>query len=399
MSKRRRIAIVTGTRAEYGLLTSTLAALADRRGVEVQLVVTGMHVLRQFGYTVRRIVADGWPIAARVPMQRGDDDPADQARGLSRGITGIARFLVRARSDMVVVLGDRIEALAGALAGVTTGCAVAHIHGGDVAPGDFDDSLRHAITKLAHVHLAATPSAAKRIVRLGEDSQRVHVVGAPGLDRLRELLAEPHAAERIGTSRRRARMTPPLPREGPGEGSQRTALVVYHACGRAPVVERRTMDAILAAVRAAGLRRLISYPNSDRGYAGVVAAIEAHARRYPQEVTAFRSVARDTYLRMLMDAAAIVGNSSSGIIEAPLAGTPTVNVGSRQAGREPGGRHIFHASETRSAIAAALQRALALPHCPPRTTVYGDGQAGWRIARILAETPLNPALIRKVITY
>lgn len=386
MPKRRRIAIVTGTRAEYGLLTSTLTALAERRGVEVQLLVTGMHLLRRFGYTVEQIVADGWPIAAQVPMQRGDDDPTDQATGLSRGLGGIARFLVRARSDIVVVLGDRIEALAGALAGVTTGRVVAHIHGGDVAPGDFDDSLRHAITKLAHLHLAATPSAARRIIRLGEAPQRVHVVGAPGLDDLRALLTEARA--------KRARR-----RDGAGELPPRTALVVYHACGRAAAVERRTMETILAAVRAAGLRRLISYPNSDRGHTGVLAAIEAHARCYPGEVTAFRSVARDTYLRMLMDAAVIIGNSSSGIIEAPLAGTPTVNVGPRQAGREPGGRHIVHAAETRSAIAAALRRALTLSHRPPRSTVYGDGQAGLRIARILSETPLTPALIRKVITY
>lgn len=375
----RRIAVVTGTRAEYGLLKSTMRAIAADPRLKLQVVATGMHLLRKFGHTVDEIVRDGWRIDARVAMQPGADAPLDQATGLARGVAGLARYFAVARTDMVVVLGDRIEALAGALAAVTTGRLVAHIHGGDVAPGDFDDALRHAITKLAHVHLAATREAARRIVRMGENPRSVHVVGAPGLDRLRELLAERGGMRAAGPT---------------GQ-----ALVIYHAWGRPAAVEARTMDALLRAVAARGLRRLILYPNSDRGHRGVLQALARHARRYPRDVEVVRSLPRDAYLRALLAADVLVGNSSSGIIEAPLAGTPSVNVGQRQAGRQVGGRSVVQVGETYAAIRAGLAAALRMRTRAARQTVYGDGRAGERIARILARVPIGPEAARKLICY
>lgn len=375
----RRIAVVTGTRAEYGLLKSTMRAIAADPRLKLQVVATGMHLLRKFGHTVDEIVRDGWRIDARVAMQTGADAPLDQATGLARGVAGLARYFAVARTDMVVVLGDRIEALAGALAAVTTGRLVAHIHGGDVAPGDFDDALRHAITKLAHVHLAATREAARRIVRMGENPRSVHVVGAPGLDRLRELLAERGGMRAAGPT---------------GQ-----ALVIYHAWGRPAAVEARTMDALLRAVAARGLRRLILYPNSDRGHRGVLQALARHARRYPRDVEVVRSLPRDAYLRALLAADVLVGNSSSGIIEAPLAGTPSVNVGQRQAGRQVGGRSVVQVGETYAAIRAGLAAALRMRTRAARQTVYGDGRAGERIARILARVPIGPEAARKLICY
>ncbi len=375
--RRRRVAIVTGTRAEYGVLRSLLAGIARRRGMELQLVVTGMHLLRQFGHTVDTIRADGWPIAARVPMQRGDDSPTDQADGLARGIRGIAKYFEQARTDVVVVLGDRIEALAGALAAVTTGRVLAHIHGGDVAPGDFDDSMRHAITKLAHVHFAATKQAGRRIVRMGEDTARVYVVGAPGLDDLRTLLKKKPRVERA-----------------------QEALVVYHAHGREPAVEARVMKRLLEAVARAGLQRTILYPNTDRGHQGVLRAIEGHVRKSAAgEVSVTRSLPRPVYLEALLRAKVLVGNSSSGIIEAPLAGTPSVNVGDRQAGRELGGSSVISCGESASEISGALCIALRKRPRPGGQSVYGDGQAGERIAKILAGLKLTSALVRKVIAY
>ncbi|MEW6250365.1 MAG: UDP-N-acetylglucosamine 2-epimerase [Planctomycetota bacterium] len=385
----RRIAVITGTRAEYGLLTSTLQAIDADPRLELQLVVTGMHLLRRFGHTVDEIVRDGWRIAARVPMQRGDDGPLDQAEGLSRGVAGIARFLERAASDIVVVLGDRIEALAGGLAAVTTGRVLAHIHGGDVAPGDFDDALRHTLTKLAHVHLPATRAAARRIVGMGEDRARVHVVGAPGLDRLRVLLrcwGRRPCTKRCSTN-------PVCESSDP----RPFALVVQHAYGRPARVEQQVTGRVLNAVRAAGLRRVIVYPNSDRGNSGVIAALEQHAARSRDGAVAVaRSLPRDDYLRALIAARVLIGNSSSGIIEAPLAGTPSINVGDRQAGREPGGRSVIHVGERKGEIERGLARALRMRVRPGRT-VYGDGQAGARIAAVLAEVPLSPAFKRKLL--
>lgn len=371
---KRRIAVVTGTRADYGLLRSTMAAIQTHRDLQLQVIVTGMHLLRKFGHTVDRIVQDGWRPAAVVKMQAGDDSPLDQAEGLSRGVSGIARFLEQGKTDIVVVLGDRIEALAGALAAVTTGRIVAHIHGGDIAPGDFDDSVRHAITKLSHVHLAATRAAARRIIRMGEPIRRVHWVGAPGLDRLTELLDE-QAATKKRTGR---------------------ALVVQHACGRSAARELRVMNAALKAVERAGLARTIVYPNSDRGHTGIIQAIESHRLRNRNgSVRVVRSLDYDDYLRLLIDVDVLVGNSSSGIIEAATAGTPSVNIGLRQQGRERSGRSVIDSAETVLSICDAIQKALRKRPITGRPTVYGEGRAGRRIAEILGTVPLDDCFRRK----
>jgi UDP-hydrolysing UDP-N-acetyl-D-glucosamine 2-epimerase len=278
----------------------------------------------------------------------------------------------------VVVLGDRIEAMAGALAAVTTGRVLAHIHGGDVALGDFDESLRHAITKLAHVHLTATRQSMRRVVRMGESPEHVHCVGAPGLDRLREIITEMRARN----------------------GHSGVALVVQHAYGRSAAVEERVASTILGAVAEAGLRRWIIYPNSDRGHRGVLRAIERHVARSPaRETRVFRSLRRDDYLRAMLQADVLIGNSSSGLIEAPLAGTPTVNVGPRQAGRQPGGPTIVQTTESPTAIRTGLRSALRKHPRRGGRNVYGDGRAGPRIAKILAELRLTTALVRKRITY
>jgi UDP-hydrolysing UDP-N-acetyl-D-glucosamine 2-epimerase len=369
--------VVTGTRAEYGLLRSTMQAIGHHRRLELQLAVTGMHLLESFGHTIDEITADGWRVDARVRMQSGNDADLDQAIGLSRGVAGLARFFDRAATQVVVVLGDRIEATAGALAGATTGRIVAHIHGGDVAPGDLDEGLRHAITKLAHVHLAATRQAARRIVRLGERPEHVHVVGAPGLDRLADVLSN------RGRARRR---------------KQPVALVLQHPTGRSPHLERRTMSAILRAVTECNLQPIVIYPNSDRGHTGIIAAINAAARRNG-ELRVERSLARDDYLRLLADVRVLVGNSSSGIIEAASAGTPVVNIGDRQAGRQRSGRSVIDCGETRDEISAALAKALRRRPRLGARTCYGDGHAGRRIADILAGTTCDQSLRRKRITY
>lgn len=370
----RRVAVITGTRAEYGLLRSTMAAIRSHPGLELRVVATGMHLLRKFGHTVDQIARDGWRVDAKVKMQSGDDSRLDQAAGLSRGVAGIAKFLEEAGTDIVLVLGDRIEAMAGALAATTTGRIVAHIHGGDDAPGDLDNVLRHAITKLSHVHLTATPAARRRIVAMGELRKHVHFVGAPGLDRLAQLIAQ--------TPRTRIRSN--------------HALVVHHSCGRSAAVERRVMSAALEAVKAEGLSRTVIYPNSDRGHTGIVKAIEAHrARAANGAVRVLRSLDYDAYLRLLIAADVLVGNSSSGIIEAATAGTASVNIGPRQEGRERSGRSVVDAEESIGSIRDALRRALRKRPIIGRATIYGDGQAGTRIAEVLASVPLDDTFRRK----
>lgn len=378
-SRRRRIAVVTGSRAEYGLLQSTISAIARHPKLELQLIVAGMHLIPKLGRTADAIVRDGWSIAARVPMQRGTDHPLDQAEGLARGMAGIARFLERSKSDIVLVLGDRIEAMAGALAGVTTGRIVAHIHGGDVAPGDFDDSLRHAISKLAHLHFAATEGSKRRLTRMGEDPRRVHCVGPPALDRIRE----------------RLRL-----RRGPRNRTGR-ALIVQHPCGRPSEIEQMTMSNLLRAVRDANLCGLVIHPNSDRGHSGIVRAIQSAVRREPHRAWEVHvSVDRDQYLDWLMSVDVVVGNSSSGLLEAPLVGTPAVNVGPRQKGRERLGSAVIDCGEDYESIYRAIRRAQTMRReGRDRRMPVRRSRVGEKIAGLLAAVRLDETLRRKSIGY
>lgn len=385
MAARRRIAVVTGTRAEYGLLRSTLQAADAHRRINSQLIVTGMHLLKKFGNTLNYIKEDGFKIDARVRMQTGTDSPLAQSRALARGIEGIAAQLRRLRSEIVVVLGDRIEALAGALAGTTVDVVVAHIHGGDVAPGYVDDSIRHAITKLSHVHFAATEDAGKRLRRLGERPQNIHVVGAPGLDDLAKVRRPPagwlHTVYKL-------------------DPAHDVALILQHPIGRSRTLERRTMMNILNAVEKSELCGLILYPNSDPGHQGIIDAIKHKTAGAPGGRWAVaRSLPRFEFLQCLKAARLLVGNSSCGIIESASAATPAVNIGPRQQGRLRCSRTVVDVGEHTSRIVAAMTQALNLRLTPPPRSIYGEGKAGRRIASVLAGLRLSDNLRRKQINY
>lgn len=379
--KVRRVCVVTGTRAEYGLFRSVMQAIDSSKILQLQTIATGMHLLRKFGHTVRDIERDGFSIDAQVAMQRGDDGEMDQAMGLSRGVAGIAKALEKNKADIVLVLGDRIEAMAGALAAVSTGRLLGHIHGGDLAAGDFDDSLRHAITKLAHVHFPATKSSAKRIIKMGEPAERVHVVGAPGLDHLREL---------IGKYKGRRRISP----------ESKRALIVYHAFGRSAAHEKRVMGSILQAVDRAKLDATCIYPNTDRGNVGVIEAIERHARGIGSgRFRVAKSLGRGEFLRALIEADVLVGNSSCGIIESATAGTAALDIGPRQEGREVCGKSVIHVGESIEAIGLGLSRALRKRPVIGRASVYGDGRAGRSIAKLLGRVSLSDDYVRKLNSY
>jgi GDP/UDP-N,N'-diacetylbacillosamine 2-epimerase (hydrolysing) len=390
---RRRVCVVTGTRAEYGLLRTVMRAIDRHATLDLQLIVTGMHLVRRFGHTIDEIRAAGWRIDAAVPMQRGRDDALDQAEGVGRGIQGISRALCELDSDVVLVLGDRIEAFAGAAAGACARRIVAHLHGGDRALGDVDDALRHAITKLAHLHLVASEDAARRVRRMGESPERIHRVGAPCLDDIRAI-GRPSAAavcELLGWDR-----------------FCDYGVVVQHPCGRPVETERRDMSATLSAVADAGLAGVVVFPNSDPGYSGIVAAVNevcAPARRKasgplpgaPRWYVA-RSLDRDAYIRLLKRARVLVGNSSSGVVESAAAGVPAVNIGPRQRGRLKCARSVIDCPYGRDAVRRAIGRALRM-RVPAGPSVYGDGRAGERIAKILGRLRFDDAFRQKLIAY
>jgi len=381
---RRNVCVVTGTRADYGALRPVILAIRAQRGLSLQVAVTGMHLLKAFGMTARIVEQDSQGQTFRVRMQASLDSPTEQAEGLGRGIAGMTRAFQSHGTEVVVVLGDRIEALAGALAGGLSGLAVVHIHGGELATGQQDDAIRHAISKIAHLHLVATTEAATRLVRMGEAKWRIHHVGAPALDTLYQAKV-PSAA-----------WVKDLLGRGAPDGF---AIVAQHPVDPDANIEKRRMRQTLRAVADAGLPALVIWPNSDPGHTGILDAIESPPAGLAARVV--RSLPHEDFLRAMLAARLLVGNSSAGIIEAPAAGTPSINIGPRQAGRLQDRATTINCPHSYPAIAAAIQRALRIKKRlhPHRPTPYGDGTAARRIARAIATLKIDDHLLRKQNSY
>jgi UDP-hydrolysing UDP-N-acetyl-D-glucosamine 2-epimerase len=381
-SARTRVCFVTGTRAEFGLMRTTLRAIQSHPALELQLLVTGMHLDRAHGRSLDAIRKECWRVDAAVPWSRSHT-PVATAASTGAAMSAIAKAFERLRSDVVLVVGDRVEAFAAASAGHVGGRVVAHVHGGDRALGQVDDSLRHAITKLAHVHFPATNASAERLIKLGEDRWRVRRVGSPGVDGIREAAA---------SSREVSAAFPGLKRH-------QFALLVLHPTAADEAIERRTAETVLRATSAAGVPRIvIVHPNNDPGGRGIARCWDAHEQ--DERLIIRRDIARPLFLGLMRDAAVLVGNSSSGIIEAASFGTPVLDIGPRQAGRERSAnvRHV-------PAQARAIRFALAdvwrdgSPRRFPAKNVYGGGGAGKRIAAELARLSVDQRLLRKLIAY
>jgi UDP-N-acetylglucosamine 2-epimerase (non-hydrolysing)/GDP/UDP-N,N'-diacetylbacillosamine 2-epimerase (hydrolysing) len=377
----RRVCFVSGTRAEFGLMRSTLEAIARHPKLRLGLIATGMHLSRSRGRSLDQIRRQGWRIDRVVRWFGGDQTPTIAARATGKAIAALAEAFDAMRTEIVLVVGDRVEAFAAAAAGHIGGRIVAHVHGGDRALGQVDDSLRHAITKLAHVHFPATAQSARRILRLGEDPWRVFQVGSPGIDSITR-----HAIGRRELDRR----IPALVRRD-------FTLLVLHPADADPRLEHARAQLVLGAVRDASALHpiVIIYPNNDPGSAGIARCWQS--QRDDPGVIALRDADRPLFLALMREAAVLVGNSSSGIIEAASFGTPVLDIGPRQFGREHS-RNLVHCDYDRSEIRDALARIWRRPNQPRVCdNVYGGGAVGERIARTLARIALDTRTRRKLI--
>ncbi|MCK4872243.1 MAG: UDP-N-acetylglucosamine 2-epimerase (hydrolyzing) [Phycisphaerales bacterium] len=379
----RRIVVVTGTRAEFGLLDPVMRAIEAHNRLTLHVVVAGAHLLSP-GETWCE-VADAHEIAACVAMQ--EDNRVGRfadAQALGRGVTGFADAFARLLPDIVLVLGDRIEAFAAASAASVGGIAVAHIHGGDRAEGVADEAMRHAITKLAHIHLPATRQSADRIRRMGEPAERVHLVGSPAIDGLDAMPALTDGE--LASLGLRADGRPLL-------------VILHHPCGLSPEMERATAGAVFAAVRSvAGADRMIVLaPNHDPGRADVLAGLGDVPIRLGLPRRAFIGLLR----RVASSGGALVGNSSAGLIEAAAVRCASVTIGPRQRGRERG-ENVVTAAESGPASEAAIR--VGIDQALRRNELtgehpYGDGTAGIRIADILGAVDIGPDVVRKRCAY
>jgi UDP-N-acetylglucosamine 2-epimerase (non-hydrolysing)/GDP/UDP-N,N'-diacetylbacillosamine 2-epimerase (hydrolysing) len=382
----KKIAVVTGTRAEYGILYPVLKAIEAKPELALSLVVTGMHLSHEFGYTINEIKRDGIRVDAKVRMHSKNDTVAAMAKAVGLGIVGMSRTWERLCPDMLLVLGDRVEPFAAAISGAYMNIPVAHIHGGDACVGgNIDDSNRYAITKFAHVHFPATSKSAERIIKMGEEEWRVHQVGSPALD---VILSEPLIPAEQLAGRFHLDLSQPL------------ILVVQHPVTLQVEKAAEQMRETLEAVVDIGYPTILIYPNSDAGGRSMIEVIENY-RRYTF-IKTFKNVPRKEYLSFMKCASAIVGNSSSGLIDAPSMGLPAVNVGIRQEGRERG-KNVIDVGHDKHEIVKAIEKALSdkgfIAEVKKCESPYGDGKTGPRIARILSEIDITPQLLQKRITY
>jgi len=354
--------------------------LAQQSGkLEVSVCVTGMHLSPVFGNTVNEIVTSSLRICGKVPVELDGTTGVVMAKALGHELIGIADVLAREHPDIVVVLGDRGEMLAGALAAIHLNIPIVHVHGGERS-GTVDEPVRHAISKLAHYHLVTTEGARERLVHMGEKPEHVFVTGAPGLDGLQELPV---------------RSRDDLCRQWRFDPDRPVALVVFHAVLQEQSEAGAQMDSIVHAVLSERVQALCLMPNADAGGSLIRQALESHAQH--PDVRSVTHLAREDYISWMRVADVMVGNSSSGIIEAASLRLPVVNVGSRQSGRERSG-NVVDVPSVKADIAAAVRKALHGPR-GPWPNVYGDGHAGERIVALLASLPLSPELMYKSNAY
>ena len=376
--------MVTGTRADYGLLYWVLEKIHGDPELVLQLVVTGMHLSPEFGLTVKEIEADGFPIAERVEMLLSSDTEVGVSTSIGLGVMGFAKAFNRLQPDILVLLGDRFEILAAATAATVARIPIAHIHGGESTEGLIDEPIRHAVTKMSHIHFPAADLYAKRIRQMGEDPEKIFTFGAPGLDHiyLTDLPERQALQSGLGI-----------------DLTQGVAVITYHPVTLEFSTAREHMGNLLGALRNRDLTLVFTYANADTGGRVINQMIEAFVKN-EAHAYAFPSLGQRVYLGLLRIADAMVGNSSSGIIEAPSFELPVVNIGDRQRGRVKAA-NVIDCGVEQPEISGALDQALRKgfkDSLKGLINPYGTGQTSSRIVSTLKQIRLGEELLKKRFT-
>lgn len=369
----RNIAVFTGTRAEYGLLYWLLKDIQSDRELELQLLVAGMHLSPEFGMTYQRIEADGFRIDEKVEMLLSSDSAVGTAKSIGLGVIGFADALSRMKPDVLVILGDRFEALAAAQAAMILRIPIAHIHGGEITEGAYDDAIRHAITKLSLLHFTSTEEHRHRVIQLGEQPGRVNNVGAIGLDHLQR-------TEMMSVTELSASLEFEIDRP--------YLLVTYHPVTLASEPAKASFEQLICALEYFPSHQVIlTYPNADDGGREIIPLLETYASENAARVLAIPSLGQQRYLSAVKHASAVVGNSSSGIIEVASFGVPTVNIGARQRGRMAADS-VLHCDANTSAIIDTIQTALEADFSQV-VNPYGEGNASEAILNVIKVADLS----------
>jgi UDP-hydrolysing UDP-N-acetyl-D-glucosamine 2-epimerase len=377
---KRTIAVVTSSRADYSHLYWPLHDLAQHEDFDLKLIVLGAHLSPQFGETVKEIEKDGFPIAARLECLLSSDTDVGMAKTLGLAVLSLADLLGQMRPDLLLLIADRYEMLAPAAVALTLRIPIAHIEGGEISEGAIDDAVRNALTKMSHIHFTSTEGARARVIAMGEEPWRVHRAGAPSLDHLRRsrLLGLPELEERLGLDLQRT-----------------TVVVAYHPV---TIVRDTTQeaDSLFAALREVDAQILFCYPNADAGSHALLERTRAFLSTR-NDARVFVNLDSVTYWSLLRQVALLIGNSSSGIMEAASFALPVVNVGFRQKGRERA-RNVLDAEPETKAVLTKIGEAMSLAFresLAGMTNPYGNGNASEKIVQVLTTVPLSEELLVK----
>ena len=379
---KRTIAVVTTSRADYSHLFWPLKDLAAHPDVELKLIVMAAHLSPEFGCTVREIEQDGFAVASRIECLLSSDTDVGMAKTLGLAVLGLTDVLAQMKPDLLLLIADRYEMLAPASVALTLRIPIAHIEGGEVSEGAIDDAVRNALTKMAHLHFTSTDGARARVIRMGEEPWRVHRAGAPSLDHIRRsrLLTREELEATLGVQLK-----------------ERVTVVAYHPV---TLLEDTTSeaDALFAALERIPGQVIFCYPNADAGSHSLMVRVREFCLQR-EGAHLFVNLAPVTYWSLLREAALLVGNSSSGIMEAASFALPVVNVGFRQHGRERG-RNILDAEPTSESILAQVANADSAAFRDSlggMENPYGNGFAAERIVRVLTTAPLGTLLHKRAV--
>lgn len=382
--ERRRILVTLESRATYGYAKNVMNAMKDYPELELVTLVTGMHLVPELGNSIDLIEQDGFPVTAKIPLHGGDESRGAWSKALGTGIEGFANVYEELKPDIILLSGDRIETFGCCVTAAYMGMPIAHIQAGDKS-GHIDDSARHAIGKFTHIHLASCEDSADRLRKMGEQDFRIFNVGAPQLD---NIVDKDYRADFVEVNGQIMDLSKPY------------VLMVQHPVMAELNEAGEQARATLEACARSGLPVYIIYPNSDLGYKQIIKGIEES--RASGQFNVLENVEREAYLKLLANAAVLVGNSSSGILEAPSFRIPVVNIGNRQRGR-PQAENLLNCGYSTSEIAATIDKALndgVYREAAARAlNPYGDGQSAPRICEILRDIPLDQKLIDKECTY
>jgi len=386
--KRRKVLVITGARAEYDILFPVMKAINEHPRLQLGVVVTGAHLSKKYGYTLKNIERDGFPIEAKIKNFRSSQRDVDRVKGLAIQLFGLCKIFAKRTPDFLLVAGDREEAMNAGLLGQYMNIAVAHISGGDRAVGNADDQVRHAVTKLAHVHFATNVKSAERISKMGEQKFRIFNVGNPGLDRLRDV--------------------PKIPKRtllkyygfGERDVNEPLLLVIQHPLSTEIDSSYSHIKKTMEAIKSLKINTIVNYPNSDPGSQAIVRCIEEY-KNVPF-IKIVRNIPRPEFVNVLRCIDCLIGNSSAGILEAPFLGLPVINVGNRQKKRMHAENVQFVPHNTiqiLSAVSKAVFDERYRAFIRKCSNPYGGGHSGKRIAHILATITIDKKLLIKDLTY